>query len=372
MAAPRVAIVCDWLTNMGGAERTVLALHKAFPEAPIYTSVFTPETMPAFSGLDVRTTYLQKLPSYLRSKHQLFPLQRTQAFRKLDLSDYDVIISSASAEAKAVKKRPGAVHICYCHTPTRYYWSHYKEYVASPGFGPLNPAMRMALPTLVRAMRKMDLKAVEGVDYFIANSSTVAERIKKYYGHDAAIIYPPVAMQRFRELDITSPRQGFMALGRQVPYKRFDIAVAACTQLNLPLTVYGNGPDHKRLVHMAGPTVRFVQGANDKQVAKALAGAAGLIFPQEEDLGITQIEAVAAGCPVIAYAKGGALDIVVDGKTGIFFNEQNAESLATVLERFAKMKFAPKVLQQHAEQYSEERFVQHMRDFVAAHVSVKH
>jgi glycosyltransferase involved in cell wall biosynthesis len=323
--------------------------------------------MPAFSGLDVRTTYLQKLPSYLRGRHQLFPLQRTQAFRKLDLREYDIIISCASAEAKAVIKRPDAVHICYCHTPTRYYWSHYKEYLSAPGLGPLNPLMRVALPALVRTMRKKDLQAVEGVNYFIANSSTVADRIKKYYGRDSFIVYPPVYMDRFKSLDIGGEREGFVALGRQVPYKRYDIAIEACNQLGLPLTLYGTGPDHKRLEHMAGPTIRFVEGANDKQVAKALVRAKGFIFPQEEDLGIVQIEAVAAGCPVIAYAKGGALDIVVDGKTGIFFDRQNAQSLVKALKRFEELKFTPKVLQSHAEQYSEERFIEHIKRFVAGH-----
>ncbi|HVI69013.1 MAG TPA: glycosyltransferase [Magnetospirillaceae bacterium] len=364
---PKIAIVCDWLTNMGGAERVVLSLHKAFPDAPIYTSVFTPETMPAFSGLDVRTSFLQKLPSYLRSRHQLFPLQRTQAFRALDLREYDIIISSASAEAKAVIKRPDAIHICYCHTPTRYYWSHYKEYLASPGLGPLNPVARVALPALVRLMRKLDLQAVEGVDYFIANSSAVAGRIKKYYGHESTIIYPPVSMERFTPLDITGPRKGFVVVGRQVPYKRFDLAVSVCSERKLPLTLYGTGPDHKRLVQMAGPTVRFVEGANDAQVAKALSKAAGYIFPQEEDLGITQLEPIAAGCPVIAFAKGGALDVVIDGKTGIFFDEQTPESLGAALDRFATLKFVPKILQKHAEQFSEERFVREVQSFVHTH-----
>jgi len=352
---------------MGGAERVVLSMHKAFPEAPIYTSVFTPETMPAFSGLDVRTTFLQKLPSYLRSRHRLFPLQRTLAFRKLDLREYDIIISAASAEAKAVIKRPDAVHICYCHTPTRYYWSHYKEYLASPGLGPLNPAARVALPALVRLMRKIDLRAVAGVDYFIANSSAVAGRIKKYYGHDSTIIYPPVNMNRFTHLDINGTRNGFVMVGRQVPYKRFDLAIAVCSERKLPLTLYGTGPDHKRLVSMAGPTIRFVEGGSDAQIAKALSKAAGYIFPQEEDFGITQIEPIAAGCPVIAFAKGGALDIVIDGKTGIFFDEQTPESLGAALERFATLTFVPKILQAHAAQFSEERFIAELRGFVAAH-----
>jgi glycosyltransferase involved in cell wall biosynthesis len=195
----------------------------------------------------------------------------------------------------------------------------------------------------------------------------VADRIKKYYGRDSFIVYPPVYMDRFKSLDIGGEREGFVALGRQVPYKRYDIAIEACNQLGLPLTLYGTGPDHKRLEHMAGPTIRFVEGANDKQVAKALVRAKGFIFPQEEDLGIVQIEAVAAGCPVIAYAKGGALDIVVDGKTGIFFDRQNAQSLVKALKRFEELKFTPKVLQSHAEQYSEERFIEHIKRFVAGH-----
>lgn len=370
--SPRVAIVCDWLTNMGGAERVVLSMHKAFPDAPIYTSVFTPETMPAFSGLDVRTTYLQKLPSYLRTRHRLFPLQRAQAFRKLDLREYDIIISAASAEAKAVVKRPDTVHICYCHTPTRYYWSHYKEYLAAPGLGPLNPLARVALPSLVRLMRKMDLRAVKGVDYFIANSSAVADRIKKYYGHDSTIIYPPVNMERFTHMEITGVRKGFVIVGRQVPYKRFDLAVQVCSERKLPLTLYGSGPDHKRLVAMAGPTVRFVEGASDAQIAKALSKAAGYIFPQEEDFGITQLEPLAAGCPVIAFAKGGALDIVMDGKTGIFFDEQTPESLSAAIDRFSKMNFIPKILQTYAAQFSEERFIKEIQAFVAQHKTPAH
>lgn len=371
MAAPKVAIVCDWLTNMGGAERVVLALHEAFPDAPIYTSVYTPETMPLFHGLDVRTTYLQKLPSYLRSRHQLFPLQRNGAFRRLDVRGYDIIISAASAEAKAVIKRPDAVHICYCHTPTRYYWSHYHDYLASPGFGPLNPAMRLALPAVVRTMRKLDLRAVQGVDYFIANSSTCADRITTYYGRESTIIYPPVDMHRFKGLEITGKRSGFIAVGRQVPYKRFDIAVQACTDLNVPLTVYGSGPDHKRLTQMAGKSVRFVEGASDAQIAKALTRAQAYLFPQVDDFGITQVEALAAGCPVIAYAEGGALDVITDGKTGLFFKHQNAKSLGEAIARFPDYRFAPKLLQQHAAQFSEERFIAAMRDFVAHHQKPK-
>ena len=359
--------MCDWLTNMGGAEKVVLSIAKAFPGAPIYTSVFTPKTMPAFKGLDIRTTYLQKLPGFLRTKHQLFPVFRAHAFRRLDLHEYDVIISIASAEAKAVQKRPDAVHICYCHTPTRYYWSHYEDYRREPGFGPLNPIIRLIIPLFVKWMRRLDLRSVRGVDYFIANSLTVAQRIKTFYHRDASVLNPPVGMDRFRTLDITGTRRGFIIIGRQVPYKRADLAIAACNELSLPLTMYGDGSEHKRLAAMAGPTVKLIAGASDAEIARALTHAEGYIMPQEEDFGIIQIEAMAAGTPVIAFAKGGSQDAVVEGKTGIFFAEQTVESLADALRRFKPQQFNPLYIRERAESFSEERFVGRLQQFVGEH-----
>lgn len=365
MAQPKIAIVCDWLTNPGGAERVVLSIAKAFPDAPVYTSVFAPEKMPGFDGLDIRTTYLQKLPKFLRNRHQLFPVLRAHAFAHLDLNQYDVVISIASAEAKAVRVRKGATHICYCHTPTRYYWSHYEEYKREPGLGALNPLIRPLIPPFVRWMRKLDLKAASGVDYFIANSTTVAERIQKYYGRDSYVLNPPVDTDRFKGLDINGPRKGFVVIGRQVPYKRADLAIAACNELKLPLTVYGSGSEHERFVAMAGPTVSFRTDAPDAEVAQALAGAEGYIFPQVEDFGIVQIEAMAAGTPVIAYAVGGSRDAVVDGKTGLFFAEQTTESLKGALQKFQKLTFDHAAVQKHAEGFSEERFIAKLREFVS-------
>jgi glycosyltransferase involved in cell wall biosynthesis len=365
---PKIAIVCDWLTTYAGAEKVVVALAKAFPGAPIYTSVFELKEgagQKAFERFDVRTTYLQKLPAKLRRKHQLFPLQRANAFRKLDLSEFDIIISSASAEAKAVQKRPGALHICYCHTPTRYYWSHYKEYLAEPGMGKLlNPAVRVALPMLVKLMRRIDLRAARGVDYFIANSSNVADRIKKYYHRDSTVINPPVLMQYFRDLDLHQPRHGFVASGRQVPYKRHDLAVAACTELHVPLTVFGEGPEHERLTKMAGPTVVF-RPYSTVAAAEALSKAEAFLNPQDDDFGIVQIEAMAAGTPVIAYGKGGALDAVIEDKTGVFFTKQTVASLVDAIKRSKKKTFDPDAIHQHAEEFSEERFIQRIQDFVA-------
>jgi glycosyltransferase involved in cell wall biosynthesis len=365
MAELKIAIVHDWLTNMGGAERVVLALHEAFPDAPIYTSVYEPSKMPLFDGLDVRATKLQKWPAPLRKLHKFFPVLRVKAFRALDLSEYDIVISSSSAESKQVNLRPDAIHICYCHTPIRYYWSHYDEYLNNPGFGFLDPLIRLVMPFLVRSMRVYDLEAVKQVDHFIANSTVTAARIKQFYNRDSTVIFPPVDINRFLGLDINGKREGFIALGRQVPYKRIDLAVQACTNMNLPLTVYGDGSEHKRLEAIAGPTVKFVTDGDDKAVAEALAGAQALISPQEEDFGIVPLEAAAAGCPAICFDKGGARDTVVEGKTGAFFSEQTVESVEEALNRFENYHFDAKTLQDHAKQFSNDTFIAAIKEFVA-------
>ena len=360
MSTPKVAIVADWLTNMGGGEQVVLALHEAFPEAPIYTSTYTPETMPAFQGLDIRTTSLQDLPKSLRKLHKFFPMQRVKAFQALDLSEYDIIISSSSAESKQVRKtRPDQVHICYCHTPIRYYWSHYAEYKKDPGFGKLNWAVRLAMPLLVPALKKVDYKAAQDVDVFIANSSEVQKRIKQYYNKPSTIIHPPVDTNRF-----TPARERgdfYVALGRQVPYKRIDLAVAAATKLNVPLKVYGNGSEHERVVQMAGPTVEFFAdrfgNASDTAVTDALNSAKGYIFPAEEDFGIVQAEALAAGAPVIAYGRGGSLDIVQDGESGVLFHEQTVDAVVEAVRRAEAIQFFPSTLRRKSKRFDKGLFI---------------
>lgn len=361
---PKIAIVHDWLTNMGGAENVVLALHGAFPNAPIYTSTYTPETMPAFKGLDIRTTELQNLPGPLRKLHKFFPMLRVRAFQKLDLSEFDIILSSSSAEAKQVRKtRPGQVHICYCHTPIRYYWSHYDEYKKDPGFGALNWLVRLAMPLLVPPLKKADYKAAQDVDAFIANSAETQKRIKKYYGKPSTIIHPPVDVARFEPARERSSY--YVALGRQVPYKRIDLAVAAATKLGLPLKVFGNGSEHDRLMQMAGPTVKFYSdrfgNASDAEVTKALNSAKGYIFPAEEDFGIVQVEALAAGAPVIAYGKGGTLDIVQDGESGVLFHEQTVEAVADAIKKAESITFLPGTLRRKAKRFDKGLFVTKIR-----------
>ncbi|EDK72474.1 glycosyl transferase, group 1 [candidate division TM7 genomosp. GTL1] len=366
MKQPRIAIVHDWLTNMGGAERVVLALHEAFPSAPIYTSVYEPGAVPLFGGLDIRTTWIQRFPRGLRKLHKWFPVIQVWAFRALDMSEYDIIISSSSLNAKQVRKtREGQIHICYCHTPVRYYWSHYDEYKKDPGFGKLNWLVKLLIPLFVPHQKRLDYQAAQEVDLFIANSSEVQKRIKKYYHRNSTIVHPPVDVDRLAEYALNKKRHGYVALGRQVPYKRIDLAVAACTKLDLPLTVFGTGSEHEKLVRMAGPSVTFTVGADDKTVAAGLGLAKGFIFPAEEDFGIVQVEALAAGTPVIAYKKGGTTDIVQDGETGIFFDEQTVDSLATALGRFETMSFLPATLHRRSKRFAKSLFINKIRKIVS-------
>jgi glycosyltransferase involved in cell wall biosynthesis len=369
MATPRkalkVALVHDWLTNMGGAEPLVLEIHKLFPKAPIYTSVYDDEKMQAFKDIDVRTTKLQEsLPKKLRYKHVLWPVFRAQAFRELDLSEFDVIISSSSAEAKAVRKtRPGQVHIAYIHTPPRYYWSHYEEFRKEFSFGALTPFIRPFIPAFVKAMRKRDLESVKDIDVFVANSTVTQERIKKYYDKPSTVIYPPVEVSRF-----TPPpkgeRHGYVIWGRHVPYKRFDLAIEAANRLGAQLTIAGTGPDTDRLKSLAGPTIKFVGRISDEALVKLAQTSKAFLFPNEEDFGISAAEALAAGTPVIAYKKGGALDIVQDGETGVFFEKQTVDSLVDAMKRFETMTFLPATLHRKAKRFDKGLFATKIRKIV--------
>lgn len=366
--SPKIAIVTDWITNLGGAERTVLAAHEAFPDAPIYTSVYTPETMPEFNGADVRTTFIQRFPKAIRKLHQWFPVIRTWAFRKLDLSEFDIILSFSSAESKQVRKtHPGQIHICYCHTPIRYYWSHYHEYRKDPGFGALNWLVRLLIPIFLPSQRKSDYKAAQKVDLFIANSTEVQKRIKKYYNKTSLVIHPPVDISRFEP---ASRREDYyIAIGRQVPYKRIDLAVKAATKLGVKLKVFGNGSEHQRLRRLAGPTVEFCADRNgdasDKALEKALNHAKGFIFPAEEDFGTVQVEALAAGTPVIAYGKGGSLDIIQDGESGLLFYEQSTDSVVEAIEKAEQITFLPGALRRKAKRFDKGLFITKIRKIIA-------
>lgn len=358
----RVAIVHDWLYG-GGAELVVEQLHKLYPNAPIYTSYCSKEWRKRLDN-KVVTGYLQWWPFSRLRKFLVIP--RQWWFCSLDLSRYDLVISSSgNGEAKFIKPKPGTIHMCYCHTPTHFYWAKYDEYMANPGFHPAW-LIRLGLKLLVAPLRKRDFRAAQRVDYFIANSTYIQQNIKRFYKRDSTVIFPPVDTEKFlgHEHIVVKPR-GFLIAGRQVPYKRFDIAVEACSAQNIPLTVIGDGPEHQRLRKIAGPSINFLGRVSDKVLVEEYAAATALIFPSLEDFGITPVEAIASGTPVIAYKAGGALDYVKPGVTGEFFGRQTADSLLHALGVFRAPTYKKTILQRSALDFSNEIFRDKILRFIA-------
>lgn len=351
--SPKVAIVHDWLVG-GGAEKVVLELHRMFPEAPIYTSYATDEWREKLDN-KVITGFLQKWPfSKLR---KFLPVLRIWWFTHLDLSNYDLVISSSgNGEAKGIKVPKSTKHICYCHAPTHFYWRHYDQYIKNPGFGAFNSLARLGLKLLVGPLRRWDLKASKRPDIMIANSTHTQSEIKKYYERDSIVIHPPVDLEKFKP-NAQTERRGFITAGRLAPYKRTDIIVEACTQLNLPLKVIGSGPELKTLKKLAGPNVQFLGWINDKDMPAELTSAEAFLFAAFEDFGVTPVEAMAAGTPVIAYKAGGALDYVVEGKTGLFFEDQTVNSLCETLQKFDPKSFDSPEISRHAQQFSPGQFI---------------
>lgn len=367
MKKPKVAIVCDFLTTMGGAENVVLAMHELFPEAPIYTAVYNPDKLPAFAKLNIRTSKLQKLPQQIRNYHKLLPTLAVKAMRQLDLSEFDIILTSSYLHGHQVtKSRPDQIIINYCHTPPRYYWSHYDEYRRDPGYGKLNPLVRMLMPLMVPRQRRLDLQAAQQVDVFIANSTETQKRIKKYYGRSSTVIHPPVDVHRF-----TPARERgdhYVTIGRQLPYKRYDLAVKAATKLGKKLIVFGNGPAHAQLVAAAGPTIEFrtdrFGDASDAEYEKAITTARGFIYPAEEDFGIVSVEALAAGAPVIGLGKAGTLDIVTSDDVGVLFPHQTVEAVARAIQTAEERTFFPSKLNRTARRFDKSLFATKLHKIV--------
>ncbi len=358
----RVAIAHDWLTNLGGAERVVESLTKLYPDAPIYTSVYDEVRFDKFRDKKVISSFLQRWP-FSRRRHQLYPTLRRYAFESFDFSGYDVVITSASAEAKGIITTTETKHIAYIHTPTRYYWSGYENYLENPGYGLLNPLVKLILPRLIQTMRHWDYAAAARADVVVANSQTVSDRIKKYYNREAKVISPPVNVERF-----TNPHPQdkgyFLVVSRLIPYKRIDLAIQACNELGLPLVVVGKGSELKNLCKIAGKTIQFDTQADDTAVVEYMKNCKAFLFPGCEDFGITPVEAMSAGKPVIAYGKGGASETVEDGKTGILFAQQSKESLKAALTKFGTMTFKHTEITAHASNYSEAVFLSKMEEII--------
>lgn len=347
----KVAIVHDWLIS-GGAERVVNELHNMYPDAPIYTSYCTPEWRKKLDG-KVVTGFLQRWP--FPKIRKFIPFLRIIWFSRLKLRGYDLIISSSGAEAKGVKAPQGTLHIAYIHAPTHYYWSRYDEYMKNPGFGRFDWLARVGLKTLVKPLRKWDYNAAQKPDYLIANSLHTQSGITKYYQRKSTVVHPPIDIDRFRKAKPVKKREGFVITGRQTPYKRVDLAVKACTELNLPLTVIGKGPDHQKLKRMAGPSVTFTGYASDEEVVRLVSSAQAFIFPGLDDFGIAPVEAMACGTPIIAYKGGGALDYVTP-QTGLFFKEQTVDSLVKALKSFNSSDYTSSDIKKMSETFSIEDF----------------
>ncbi|RKD32282.1 glycosyltransferase family 4 protein [Thermohalobacter berrensis] len=355
----KVAIVHDWLTNMGGAERIILILHELFPKAPIYTLVYNSKNMPDdFRNMDIRTSFLQKIPFSKKKYQNLLPLMPI-AVEQFDLSEYDLVISSSTCCAKGVLTRANTLHISYCNTPMRYGWDFYHEYIKDK-----NIISKSLIAGLMNHIRMWDKVSSDRVDYFIANSNNVKKRIQKHYRRDAQVIYPPVNTDFYTPSN--KDEEYYLIVSRLVSYKRIDLAIEVFNDLGLPLVIIGDGPELARYKKIAKNNITFLGRLSDEEVREYYRRCKAFIFPGEEDFGITPVEAQACGRPVIAYGKGGALETVVNEKTGLFFHNQSVDSLKKVVTDFQKgnYNFDKKTIRNHALRFSINRFKKDIMEFI--------
>ncbi|MEZ4669078.1 MAG: glycosyltransferase [Anaerolineae bacterium] len=356
----KLALVHDWLNQVGGAEDVLDTLVTVYPSVPVYTSIYAPELMPAhYKQLDIRKLWLDKLPG-IHQHHQPYLPFYPLGWSGLDLSNYDVVVSNKSGFCHGFKYSKDTLHICYCLAPTRYVWQ-LDGYVAREGLG---KPVQMALRPLIAALRLWDYEAAQRVDHFIAISTEIRERIKTYYNRDSLIIFPPVNTSRFQPVAAEEVEDYFLIVSRLIPYKRIDLAVQAATRLGVKLKIGGKGRDMERLQAMAGPTVEFLGYVPDEALPRLMARCRAFLFPGLEDFGITPVQAQAAGRPVIAYGGGGALDTVIPGKTGELFSEITVDSLASTMQMFDASCYDPASIRQHALQFDTEVFKRAITGFV--------
>ncbi len=355
----KIAIVCDWLTNFAGAERIILALHELFPYAPIYTSIYNPAKCKGFEKADIRTSFIQYLP-FAKNHHQFYLNLMPYAFENFDLSEYDIVISSSHSCAKGVITKPETVHISYCHSPMRYAWDDCHKYIKEYR---MPWPISSFIPYMMTKIRIWDRASSDRVDQFVANSEYVAKRIKKYYQRDSKVIYPFVDLDKFK-IKAKEIKDGyFLALGRLIPYKKFDLLVDTFNENGLPLKIIGTGKDFAKLKKMAKENIEFLAYVSDKELQKYYSEANALLFPQVEDFGITPLEAMACGTPVIAYNKGGALETVTND-SGVFFEMQTVDSLQNAINIFLKKDFCPHTVAHQASKFSKKIFEKKILELV--------
>lgn len=344
----KVALVYDHVNKIGGAERILMTLHELFPDAPLYTGVYNAARAPWAKDFSVVTSFLQKIP-FAATHHELYPGLPFLAFEQFDFSRFDVVISITSAEAKAVITSPNTLHICYCLTPTRYLWSHYQDYFS-------NRLLRILSAPMVSMLRLIDTVTSQRPDRYVAISETVKRRIAKYYRQNASLIFPPVDTDRFTiKKSSTGSEQSadyFLLVSRLVKYKHIELAIEACNELKVPLKIVGIGLEEARLKQLAGKTIEFLDNLTEEELIEYYQGCRALLFMAEEDFGISMVEAMACGKPVLAYGKGGAKEIVVPGVTGELFQAQTNTEVVQVIRKFASSIYNSTSCRKRAEKFS--------------------
>ena len=363
----RVALVYDRVNKIGGAERVLEALHEIFPDAPLYTAVYNPETAPWATKFKVVPSFLQKFP-FTKSRHEVFPYLMPMAFESFssrggpafggNFDEYDIVISVTSEAAKGILTKPKTLHLCYCLTPTRYLWSGYEDYFRTSVF-------KFFSSPLVAYLRHWDKIACQRPDVYLAISANVQKRIKEYYRRDSAVIYPPVDLEKWKTENRRQKTENyFLVVSRLVSYKRVDLVIEAFNQLGLPLKIVGKGIQEMMLKRMAKKNIEFLGQLTDEQLLSYYQNCQALIFPQEEDFGLVPLEAQACGKPVIAFGGGGALETIIEGKTGEFFYPQTSEALVKVIKSFKAARYQPEACRQQAEKFGKEIFKKKVKEVV--------
>lgn len=356
----KIALVHDWLPFMGGAERVLTNFLELYPEAPIYTTICNKNKLDSpLREAKIITSKLQKKDKEIENHRKLFPFMPT-AIESFDLNEYDIVLSSSSSVAKGIITKPDTMHICYCHSPMRYGWEFSHEYAGKmAGKGGLKSKI---LSYFLTGIRLWDNVSSDRVDYFIANSENVARRIWKHYRRESVVIHPPVRCNLFNISDIDEAY--FLIVSRLQEYKRVDLAIEAFNELGLPLVIIGDGPERKKLESMANENIKFLGRESDEVIKDHYAKCRAFIFSGEEDFGITPLEAMASGRPVIAFRKGGALETVIEDKTGMFFDNQCSEDLIKAIKKFDSIKFDKEKIRKHAETFDEAIFKEKIARFM--------
>ena len=360
----KVALVQDWLTEFGGAEKVFAELLRMYPDADVYTLVASDEVTEKL-GIKGRVieSFICHLPfarKWYRKYMQLFPL----AIEGFDLSKYDLIISSSSSVAKGVMTHSNQTHICYCHSPARYVWDLCMQYLKEAGLTSRYNPLAFYARKVMHDFRIWDVASTNRVDYFVANSNYIARRIQKVYRRDSVVIYPPVDVESFA-LNTEARSNYYFTASRMVPYKKIDLIVEAFSQMpDKELYVAGTGPDHDKIKKLAKPNVHFLGYVDDEELRNYMAKAKAFVFAADEDFGIAPVEAQATGTPVVCFGKGGVLETVIDGETGVFFDEQTPESLIEAIKKFETLSFDPDKVRSNAERFSCRQFSENMRRYV--------